>query len=660
MSARKGGGNSFFAGNAGGSSKGKGIDQLNHDMAKVSMDPTQEGEWEVKGKKSKNRGGAQKMSGGPAPAPNAWGANGGYGRASGNNWPQTGNVGAGRAAGNSWANAGNNSSPARGPGNWAQAVGRPAGRGYSKPQPAPRTWESTYMAPPPPNVPPPLHNGWNWGARTGASGSQVKDDESSNHPQDGYDSESDMARDEHDVVSDDDELLEDSDDDLSDEYDSDVSQKSHETRKNNKWFKGFFEALDKLTIEEISEPTRQWHCPACQKGPGAIDWYRGLQPLMTHAKTKGAKRAQLHRELAKLLDEELRRKGTSIIPSGEAFGKWRGLRETTTDHEIVWPPMVVVMNTLLEIDDNEKWIGMGNQELLEYFSTYAAKKARHSYGPNGHRGMSILMFEPTAMGYLEAERLHKHFSEQGTDKDAWERRRVLFYPGGKRQLYGYLASKEDMEVFNHHCHGKSRLKYELKSYLEMVVNPMKQMSEDNQQLTYLKHKVVKEERRSKVLEETVDVVSQKLRETVEENRIVRQRTKMQHEENKEQMDFLEQFSKEQLAKVQKDIEEKERQFEVLLQEERAKAKLSDVNSGSSEERELRKEKIQRFIDSQVKGVEEFEIEREKLMLEHEEKKVELKRRYLGEEVELEKEFDTALTKLMSKYAPSSFETSTRS
>ena len=100
---------------------------------------------------------------------------------------------------------------------------------------------------------------------------------------------------------------------------------------------------------------------------------------------------------------------------------------------------------------------MGSQELLEYFSQYEARKACHSYGPQGHRGMSLLIFEPTAMGYLEAERLHKHFQEQGTDKDAWERGHVLFCPGGKRQLYGYLASKEDMEAFNRHCNGMSHI-----------------------------------------------------------------------------------------------------------------------------------------------------------------------------------------------------------
>lgn len=62
----------------------------------------------------------------------------------------------------------------------------------------------------------------------------------------------------------------------------------------------------------------------------------------------------------------------------------------------------------------------------------------------------------------------------------------------------------------------------------------------------------------------------------------------------------------------------------------------------------------------MKGVEEFEEEREKLIHEHEEKKVELKRKHLKEEVELEMEFDTALTKLMEKYTPSSFETSSSS
>ncbi|KAG6532292.1 hypothetical protein ZIOFF_006132 [Zingiber officinale] len=304
------------------------------------------------------------------------------------------------------------------------------------------------------------------------------------------------------------------------------------------------------------------------------------------------------------------------------------------------------------------WLGMGNQELLDYFSTYAAVKARHSYGPNGHRGMSVLVFEASAMGYLEAERLHKHFAEQGTSRGAWEHpRRNLFSAGGKRQLYGYLARKEDLDTFNYHCQGKSQLKYELKSYQEMVVISMKQMNLDNQQLVWLKNEFVKKEKLSKTVEETFGMLTQKLRETMEENRIVRLRTKIQHQENKEEMDYQEHFFKEQMDKIHSATEEKERLFEKLQQEECAKAKHSDLNSGTTEEKKLRKEEIARFINNQAKGVEEFEAEREKLIKVHEEKKVELRRRYLEEEVKLEKEFDDALTKLMEKYSPATFQAS---
>ncbi|VAH00191.1 unnamed protein product [Triticum turgidum subsp. durum] len=411
-------------------------------------------------------------------------------------------------------------------------------------------------------------------------------------------------------------------------------------------------------VDQIHE--RQSHCPACQNGPGAIAWFKGLESLVRHARTMGSRRVKLHRELAALLEEEISHRGSSVVQPGEHFGKWNGLTEST-DRQIVWPPMVIVMNTRLEKGEDDKWLGMGNQELLEYFSTYAVTKARHAYGPVGHRGMSVLIFESSAVGYIEAERLDKRFVDQRTHRDNYmQKHRALFLPGGIRQLYGFLATKEDMEDFNKHHQGKSRLKYEMRSHNEMVVAPMKKMSEDNQQLTYVKNKGVKTEQRSKVVQGTLDVVAQKLRETEEENIFVRRKAKEKHSEYEEEMKSQEKFFLDQIENIHKALEDKEREFERLLQEERAKARQCDVDSGTTENRRLRKEQVQRFMYCQVKDVQEFEAEADQLIKAHEEKKVQLKKEYAAKEVELEKEFDAAFTGLMEKHKPNTFQASNSS
>ncbi|TVU51337.1 hypothetical protein EJB05_02756 [Eragrostis curvula] len=574
------------------------------------MPPGSGGGWETVGKKSKKPGQAAKQS---APwsssnaAPNtarpAWGGSGSS-QPSGTSWAQP-----------SAANRGNYRPPSQTP-------------------QAPRPFSAK-----------PLAKGWQLQSRARPVVSEIKENDTPL-------SVNDHEVDEGHETSDNDE--DDLSDDLSDDYDSDTNEKSFETRKMNKWFKSFFEALEKLSVEEINAHTRAQHCPACKNGPGAIDWYKGLQPLMTHARTKGSARVKLHREFAALLEEELSRRGTSVVPAGEQFGKWKGLRERT-DREIVWPPMVIVMNTWLEKDDDDKWKGMGNQELLVYFGEYAANKARHAYGPDGHRGMSVLIFESSAVGYMEAERLHKHFVVQRTDRNAWQTGKARFLPGGDRQLYGYLANKDDIETFNKHCQGKSRLKYEMRSYNEMVVAQMKQMSEDNQQLNYLKNKVVKTEQRSKAVEETLGVITQKFRETMEENIFVRSKAKEKHAEYEQEMKYQEEFFHNQIENIHKATEDKEKMFEKLLQEERSKARRFDVDSGTTEDHKLRKEQVQKFIDCQVKDVAEFEAERDELIKAHEEKKMKLKKEYMEKEVQLEKELDAALTGLMEKHKPDTFQ-----
>ncbi|KAG8373214.1 hypothetical protein BUALT_Bualt11G0000300 [Buddleja alternifolia] len=639
MSSRKGVGNPSSAGT---SSKGKstadvsnpGVDQITHGVSDMNVNSAQDEGWEVYGKKSKNRSGsnAAKQWGPQHSSSKTWGhpdtlqklgmqSHGGSGRGSGQAWPTM-------------------SSDSR----------KPAGRGYAKPQSSTHSSESDYAAVPA-GIPPPLKNGWGWSTRTVSTQSSkdslgYKENAQTVNPlkvDDDDDDDDDDDEEESDGMDDSDDEL------LSDGFDSDESQKSHETRKKNRWFKELFQCLDTLTVEQVNEPERQWHCPACKGGPGAIDWYRGLQPLITHAKTKRSKRVKLHRELAELLDEELRRRGTSAVPAGEIFGKWKGLEERA-DKEIVWPPMVVIMNTRLEKDENEKWIGMGNQELLDYFSSYSAVKARHSYGPQGHRGMSVLIFEASAVGYAEAERLSKHFEDNFRDRLAWERNKVPFYPGGTRQLYGYMAGKQDLDNFNQHSQGKTKLKYEMRSYREMVVNQMKQMSEDNQQLLWLKNKVSKEQKSKKALEESYGLVTEKLRKTMEENRVVKLRTKKHHEQNKEEMDYQEQFFRDQIQQFYDARNAKEENFEKIQQYQREKVTQSEANVSSGEER--RAEEIAKFIQLQDKEMEEFDNERDKLMKAHEARMMELKHRYRQEEMALEKDFDESFNKLMEKYTPS--------
>ncbi|PIN16619.1 hypothetical protein CDL12_10710 [Handroanthus impetiginosus] len=513
---------------------------------------------------------------------------------------------------------------------------KPAGRGYTKPQLSNRGADSLYVAAPP-VIPPPLKNGWGWATR--AASSQSSED-SMGHKENTQTiqaaDEQASKVDEVDNGDDESDSIDDTDDELlSDDFDSDDSQKSHETRKKNRWFRELFECLDGLTVEEINEPERQWHCPACKGGPGAIDWYRGLQPLITHARTKRSNRVKPHRELAELLDEELRRRGTSAVPAGEIFGKWKGLEERA-DKQIVWPPMVIIMNTKHDKDENEKWIGMGNQELLDYFCEYSAVKARHSYGPQGHRGMSVLIFEASAVGYAEAERLSKHFEDNRRDRVAWERAKVPLYSGGKRQLYGYMAEKQDMDNFNQHCQGKSKLKYEMQSYQEMVVNQMKQMSEDNQQLIWLKNKVAKEQTSKKALEESLGMLTEKLRKTVEENRIVKLRTKKYHEQNKEEV----------ILKLHDVSEQNVLNKLVTLGGNIAKYRYDKFDNA------IRAEEIDKFIQLQDKEMGEFVNKREILMKKHEERMLDLERRHWDEKMALEKEFDEEFNKLIAEYTPS--------
>ncbi|XP_027339129.1 protein SUPPRESSOR OF GENE SILENCING 3-like [Abrus precatorius] len=447
------------------------------------------------------------------------------------------------------------------------------------------------------------------------------------------------------VVDSESDIVFDSEDEVSlDDSDSDTGEKSHERSKKSKWLRNFFDKLNVLTIEEINSQERQWHCPACKGGPGAIDWYKGLQPLLNHSRTIQARRARLHRMFAETLEEECFRRKAPLTMVSEVHDGWEGLDKKVKDHEIVWPPMVIIMNTRSEQDENSKWTGMGNQELLDCFSDYAALKARHSYGPQGHRGIGVLIFEESTAGYLEAMRLHKHFKEQGRDREAWYRCQHPFVPGGKRQLYGYFASKEDLDIFNRHSGGKLKLKFAMRSYQEMVESKIKHINDDSQQLDYFKSLFAKEQMKSQVYAESLNKISEKLHLTTEENRVVRERIEEQHQKHKEEMDAQENFFQDQMQVIQQAIAAKEDKFAKLQQAKREKV------GESSEKEDDKVENISRFVCPKDE-MRQFEAKRANIIKFHQEKMLALKKKQWQEQVELEKEFENELTQLMDTYTP---------
>ncbi|CAM6092078.1 unnamed protein product [Calypogeia fissa] len=435
-------------------------------------------------------------------------------------------------------------------------------------------------------------------------------------------------------------------------FESEESHKSHSTQRKNKWFRNFFQDLDLLTEEQLHEHDRQWHCPACQGGVGAIDWYRGLQPLLAHAKTVRSKRVKLHKSFAEVLEEEIRIRGAALGTHGSGkYGKWRGLGDENESKQIVWPPMVVIRNTQLEQDEDDKWIGMGNKELLDLFKKHNPVKARHAYGPQGHRGISVLIFAESPTGYYNAQRLETQFVEARRGKDNWNAAgKLLFQPGGDRILYGYMATAEDLETFNKHSKGKQKLKWEQKSFHDMVLSPMRKLDEENKKVTILQVKVQREQETGRALKKTMSQISRQLEMRDEEVKIIRNRAREQHQQQQMELNDMEELYKEKIEQLKKEILEKEVTLERVHKEyeqehieqceklEEQVSKLPKEDQDLSDEQQQQKtivmEEIARhsqLVEMCIKNQEQWEARKAELLNEQHKKKLEFKERQ-GEEL----------------------------
>lgn len=63
-----------------------------------------------------------------------------------------------------------------------------------------------------------------------------------------------------------------------------------------------------------------------------------------------------HLVFAELLEEEIQLRGVQADSGSRISGKWKGLliENREVNQLILWPPIVVVQNTMLDFDDNSK------------------------------------------------------------------------------------------------------------------------------------------------------------------------------------------------------------------------------------------------------------------------------------------------------------------
>ncbi|KAI4317829.1 hypothetical protein L6164_025665 [Bauhinia variegata] len=134
------------------------------------------------------------------------------------------------------------------------------------------------------------------------------------------------------------------------------------------------------------------------------------------------------------------------------------------DDLIMWPPLVIIHNTITGKGRDGRMEGMGNKTMDNKIRELGigGGKSKSLYGRDGHLGITLIKFAGDQSGLKEAIRLAEHFEKENHGLKAWARLQPLTLGkddennpnlikvddrrGDKKMvLYGYLGTAFDLD-----------------------------------------------------------------------------------------------------------------------------------------------------------------------------------------------------------------------
>ncbi|KAI5073665.1 hypothetical protein GOP47_0012056 [Adiantum capillus-veneris] len=257
-----------------------------------------------------------------------------------------------------------------------------------------------------------------------------------------------------------------------------------------------------------------------------------------------------------------------------------------TDDTIVWPPVVIIENTLTHFDKQiNQWKGLENEEIrcfLRGFKDVQFSRVVALYGFHGNRGKAVVIFPATPSGYMDAHTLSELLERAQRGRQHWQRVCHIkdpcgpgkVTPDGKKILYGYLASERDM--LDADKARKVVKRWAMERYEEKVLQPLNQCERET------------EEARKKRVELTEEA-TKKIR-AVEENKEQVDKAAAQFRKINEEIESQKKQEEELEAKHRKSFEERKKQYE--------QEKLQKLGSFKDRERSIRQHLEQNNIAKQ--------------------------------------------------------------